>query len=156
MINKALVLLESEDTKLGTPEDEVKMMLMLWCQVDGDAPALVLQEGKNIKGAYEAIRDYAKKHKGTDGCAYVPPETAYAVVMEYYGAGCFTDNQMKLEDGLMYRLMKKAAEKWTPYKENPHPDSDIAEKPAESREPETASEKPNTLNLSAFSLEDEL
>lgn len=44
----------------------------------------VLVEGKTLKGAFEAIRSYASKHR-TGDFAYVPPDQAFKLVAEYYG-----------------------------------------------------------------------
>lgn len=44
----------------------------------------VLTDGITIKGAFEAIRDYAKKNQ-KGGFCYVPPEKAYEIVCGYYG-----------------------------------------------------------------------
>ena len=147
MLDLALKRLDEEKTAVGTPEDEVKVMLRLWCQVDEDAPALVCNKEKNIKGAYGEIRKYAEKHKDAGNSVYVGPETAFAVVLEYFGAGSFQDMESRLEEGLMYRLMRKATEKWMPYAE-PLPETAAAS--------QLESKKDNTFNLSAFSLEDEL
>ena len=42
-------------------------------------------EGKSIEGAFDAIRDYASKHRNGKGWAYVPPEKAMEIACEYYG-----------------------------------------------------------------------
>lgn len=154
MLDLALKRLDEEKTAVGTPEDEVKVMLRLWCQVDEDAPALVCNKEKNIKGAYGEIRKYAEKHKGAGNAVYVGPETAFAIVMEYFGAGSFQDMESRLEEGLMYRLMRKVTEKWMPYDEKTKPDAEPLPETAAASQPE--SKKDNTFNLSAFSLEDEL
>lgn len=41
-------------------------------------------DGKTLKGAFDAIRDYAKKHQ-RQGYAIVVPDDAYRVVDDYYG-----------------------------------------------------------------------
>ena len=40
--------------------------------------------GKTLEGAFGAIRSYAQKHQ-KGGCAFVPPEKAFAIACEYYG-----------------------------------------------------------------------
>ncbi len=154
MLDLALKRLAEENTAVGTPEDEVKEMLQLWCQVDEGAPVLICNKEKNIKGAYGAIQKYAEKHKGAGNAVYVGPETAFAIVMEYFGAGSFKDMESKLEEGLMYRLMRKVTEKWIPYGEKAKPDAEPLPESAAASQPEL--KKDNTFNLSAFSLEDEL
>lgn len=41
-------------------------------------------EGKTLKGAYEAMREWARKHQ-KNGCCCVPPEKAYELVDKYFG-----------------------------------------------------------------------
>lgn len=43
-----------------------------------------LPEGKNLAGAFEAIRKYAEQHK-TGNYAFVPPDKAYEIVNQYFG-----------------------------------------------------------------------
>lgn len=45
-----------------------------------------LQEGKTLIGAFNAVRSWAEKHKTGNYC-FVPPETAYKLVDEYFGFG---------------------------------------------------------------------
>ena len=42
-------------------------------------------DGKSIEGAFDAVRDYASKHRNGKGWAYVPPEKALEIACEYYG-----------------------------------------------------------------------
>lgn len=46
----------------------------------------VLQEGKTLMGAFNEVKAWAEKHK-TDNYCFVPPETAYRLVDEYFGFG---------------------------------------------------------------------
>ena len=48
------------------------------------AEKLVAKE-KTLAGAFDAIREYASKHKNGSNWAYVPPEKAFAIACEYYG-----------------------------------------------------------------------
>ena len=45
----------------------------------------ICADGKTIEGAFEAIRDYASKHRNGKAWAYVPPQKALEIVCEYYG-----------------------------------------------------------------------
>ena len=44
----------------------------------------LMDESKSVKGAFEQIHNYARKHK-TGNFAFVPPEKALEIVAEYYG-----------------------------------------------------------------------
>ena len=46
----------------------------------------ILQEGKTLKGAFEAIRKYAEKIR-TGNFAFVPPEKGIELAADYYGLG---------------------------------------------------------------------
>jgi hypothetical protein len=157
MLEKALRKLELEKIQQGAPENAVREMVRLWCQVDEAAPVLVLTDGKNCAGAYGAMHDYASKHK-QGNTAYVGPDKAMAIIMEYFGAGTQDEVHSRLEAGLMYRIMQKQMEQWSPYPPyeptaNPQPAAKLTVAPA--------SEAPRTIqapafDLSALSLEDEL
>ena len=54
-------------------------------QRDHSLAAQVCADGKSLQGAFDAIRDYASKHKNGSNWAYVPPEKAFAIACEYYG-----------------------------------------------------------------------
>lgn len=45
----------------------------------------ICADGKSIEGAFDAIRDYASKHRNGKNFAYVPPEKALEIACEYYG-----------------------------------------------------------------------
>lgn len=45
---------------------------------------LVQKKGKTLRGAYQAIGDYASKHR-TGNHAVVPPAKAMELIAEYYG-----------------------------------------------------------------------
>lgn len=44
----------------------------------------ILQEGKTLAGAFNAVKDYARKNK-TGGFAFVPPAKAAEIVAKYWG-----------------------------------------------------------------------
>ena len=150
-LEKALAKLEGENLKQGTPENEVREMVRLWCQVDEKAPALVLVEGKDCMGAYKAMYEYARNHQNTKNGAYVGPDRAMAIIMEYFGAGTQDEAHSQLEAGLMAQIMQKQMEKWSTYTpaQNPQPAAETV--PASA----PAARKP-AFDLSALSLEDEL
>lgn len=53
-------------------------------QGDPSIAAAILADGKTLSGAFDAIRDYASKHR-TGSFAYVPPEKAFEICAGYYG-----------------------------------------------------------------------
>ncbi len=149
-LEKALAKLEGENLQYGTPENEVREMVRLWCQVDEAAPALILTKGKNCKGAYKAMYEYAKLHKeGSSAC--VDPANAMAIIMAYFGAGTQDEAHSRLEAGLMARIMQKQLEKWTTYTPTANPQPVATTSPASA----PATKQP-AFDLSALSLEDEL
>lgn len=149
-LEKALAKLDGENLKQGTPENEVREMVRLWCQVEESVPGLVLTEGMSCMGAYKAIYGYAKTHS-TGGGAYVGPDKAMAIIMEYFGAGTQDEAHSQLEAGLMARIMQKQMEKWSTYTPSPNPQPVTVTAPAS----EPMAKKP-AFDLSALSLEDEL
>jgi len=68
-------------------------------QLDANPSAAgqILKEGKNIKGAMEAMKAEARKHQ-KDGCGVLTDDDGYAIVLEYY-------------DIPMTRIVKSAPEK---------------------------------------------
>lgn len=45
-----------------------------------------IPEGKTLQGAFDAIHQYASKHR-TGNYAFVPPAKAYEIVDSYFGLG---------------------------------------------------------------------
>lgn len=43
-----------------------------------------LEDGKTLEGAFNAVKAWAEKHKTGNYC-FVPPETAYKIIDEYFG-----------------------------------------------------------------------
>lgn len=50
---------------------------------DAELAEAILVEGKTLKGAFQAIHDYASKHR-SGNFAFVPPEKAFEIVAGYY------------------------------------------------------------------------
>lgn len=46
--------------------------------------AAVLEKGKSLEGAYQAMREYARKNQ-KGGCYYMPPGQAMEMILKYYG-----------------------------------------------------------------------
>ena len=44
----------------------------------------IMEKGKSLQGAFEAMRDIAKKRQ-VQGCAYIPPEEGFEIIRNYYG-----------------------------------------------------------------------
>lgn len=51
---------------------------------NSDAAANLLDEKKNLKGAYEAMRNEARKYQ-KDGCAVLTDDEGFEVICGYYG-----------------------------------------------------------------------
>lgn len=51
---------------------------------NSDAAAKLLDEKKNLKGAYEAMRNEARKYQ-KDGCAVLTDDEGFEVICGYYG-----------------------------------------------------------------------
>lgn len=43
-----------------------------------------LPEGKTLKGAFDALYNYARQHK-KGSCCFIPPQKAYELVDRYFG-----------------------------------------------------------------------
>lgn len=46
--------------------------------------AAVVEKGKSLEGAYQAMREYAQKNQ-KGGCYYMPPGQAMEMILKYYG-----------------------------------------------------------------------
>lgn len=111
--------LEAEKWAHGTPEDAIRVMCLEWLEWDEEnggrqgVAALLAVEGKDTKGAYKAMEEYARsKKKGT--CVKLEPARAMGAVMKYYGVDK-DQAQAALEGGLMYYLLTTEARKYKPY-----------------------------------------
>lgn len=61
------------------PFEEYLMSIMT------DAVALkILVEDKTLEGAYEKMKDIARK-RAVNGAAYIPPEEGFEIIRSYYG-----------------------------------------------------------------------
>ena len=105
--------IELEDTEKFRAEcgDQIPKFLLSWLDYDDNAAVLIAAGEKTLYGAFKAIRDYASKHK-TGNCAYVPPEKAMELVLEYFGQ---EEPQAVIEGGLMYKVMMDEAARFKPY-----------------------------------------
>lgn len=74
-----------------------------------DAAAKLLDEKKNLKGAYEAMRNEARKYQ-KDGCAALTDEEGFEVVCGYYGLE-YHSGGGKLENAEIRRKYYSAAGK---------------------------------------------
>ena len=153
--------IELEDTEKFRAEcgDQIPKFLLSWLDYDDNAAVLIAAGEKTLYGAFKAIRDYASKHKA-GSCAYVPPEKAMELVLEYFGQ---EEPQAVIEGGLMYKVMMDEAARFKPYgTETPKSGTEGTENgtvtsPSEQKTQPVAEEtKPkNDLSaLSALSLED--
>lgn len=158
--------IEAETTDTESYTGQIGMMLLSWIDYADNAAELILTDGKTIKGAFEAIRDYASVHR-TGNYACVPPTKAMELILKYFGQ---EEPQAVIEGGLMYKVMTDEAARFKPYgTETPEsgtkgtengtdaPETETVTSPSEQKPQPVAEEtKPkNDLSaLSALSLED--
>jgi len=163
---KARQKIEAETTDTDSYTGQIGMMLLSWIDYADNAAELILTDGKTIKGAFEAIRDYASVHR-TGNYACVPPTKAMELILKYFGQ---EEPQAVIEGGLMYKVMTDEAARFKPYgTETPEsgtkgtengtdaPETETVTSPSEQKPQPVAEEtKPkNDLSaLSALSLED--
>ena len=163
---KARQKIEAETTDTESYTGQIGMMLLSWIDYADNAAELILTDGKTIKGAFEAIRDYASVHR-TGNYACVPPTKAMELILKYFGQ---EEPQAVIEGGLMYKVMTDEAARFKPYgTETPEsgtkgtengtdaPETETVTSPSEQKPQPVAEEtKPkNDLSaLSALSLED--
>ena len=110
---KARQKIEGEITNTDDYMGQIGMFLLSWIEYADNAAELIMTEGKDMKGAFRAIRDYASKNREKKGnYACVAPTKAMELVLEYFGQA---DPQGVIEGGLMYKAMMDAANKSKPY-----------------------------------------
>lgn len=121
---KARKKVEAEITNTDDYTGKIGMILLSWIEYADNAAGLILTEGKTVRGAFEAMKDYASKHK-EGGFACIAPQKALEIILEYFGQ---PDPQSIIEGGLMYRAMMDEAARFKPYGvdenssgQNPHP-----------------------------------
>ena len=78
--------LDKEAEKLNTPwARPVEELLRNVCRDNPSACERVLDKGKTLKGAYEAMYEVAKKRKGSANCVCIVPDEAKRIIFEYFG-----------------------------------------------------------------------
>ena len=136
--------IELEDTEKFRAEcgDQIPKFLLSWLDYDDNAAVLIAAGEKTLYGAFEAIRDYASKHK-TGSCAYVPPEKAMELVLEYFGQ---EEPQAVIEGGLMYKAMMDEVARFKPYgTETPKSEAETTESGTEGTENGTDTPETETV-----------
>ena len=106
-------VLQKLDDMYGKANDSEKAIidfLKVWIAEDESAAEKVAADNKTPKGAYNAMRDYARK-KNAQG---LHGKEAWVQVMKYYGED-ETSADQKLEHGLMFACIRAEMEKWAPY-----------------------------------------
>lgn len=107
---RALEKLEGLYGKAGEAEKAIIDFLKVWIAEDESAAEKVGADNKTPNGAYNAMRDHAKK----TNLQYLHGKEAWVQVMKYYGEDETAADQ-KLEHGLMFACMRAEMEKWAPY-----------------------------------------
>ena len=110
MAKDVLQKLEDMYGKANEAEKAIIDFLKVWIAEDESAAEKVGADKKSPLGAYNAMRDYAKKK--SIQCLH--GKEAWVQVMKYYGED-ETSADQKLEHGLMFACMRAEIEKWKPY-----------------------------------------
>ena len=112
MTDKARVQEKLDDAygKANEAQKAIIDFLRVWIEEDESAAEKVTAKNKTPKGAYNAMRDYARK-KNAQG---LHGKEAWVQVMKYYGED-ETSADQKLEHGLMFACIRAEMEKWAPY-----------------------------------------
>ncbi len=101
-------VLQKLDDMYGKANDSEKAIidfLKVWIAEDESAAEKVTADNKTPKGAYNAMRDYARK-KNAQG---LHGKEAWVQVMKYYGED-ETSADQKLEHGLMFACIRAEME----------------------------------------------
>lgn len=107
---KALEKLDDAYGKADEAQKAIIDFLRVWVQEDEGAAEKVAADKKTPSGAYNAMRDYARK-KNAQG---LHGKEAWVQVMKYYGED-ETSADQKLEHGLMFACIRAEMDKWKPY-----------------------------------------
>lgn len=75
---------EIEKEKGNRIQEIIGEFLINLVTVNPDAAAKLLDEKKNLKGAYEAMRNEARKYQ-KEGCAVLTDDEGFEVICGYYG-----------------------------------------------------------------------
>ena len=139
---KARQKIEAETTDTESYTGQIGMMLLSWIDYADNAAELILTDGKTIKGAFEAIRDYASVHR-TGNYACVPPTKAMELTLKYFGQ---EEPQAVIEGGLMYKVMTDEAARFKPYgTETPKSEAETTESGTEGTENGTDTPETETV-----------
>lgn len=131
---KARQKIEAETTDTDSYTGQIGMMLLSWIDYADNAAELILTDGKTIKGAFEAVREYASAHR-TGNYACVPPTKAMELILKYFGQ---EEPQAVIEGGLMYKVMMDEAARFKPYgTETPKSEAEGTENGTDTPETET-------------------
>ena len=151
---------ESEATEYGSPEEQIKAIVLAWLSCDKYAADKVLAEGKTIRGAYKAMETTARNMPRSGTGVYMNPEQSTRAIIAYYGVAD-AEAQKQLEHGLMYEILQTMSraeeEKYKPYE----PGGGVVEStPKMEAKPNPATDIPSgnsfAAGLAELSLEDML
>lgn len=159
-IKAAREKVENEKTEYGTPEEQVKAIVLAWLSCDRTAADRVLDKEKTIKGAYKSMVDTARNMPRQGSAVCMDAEQSTRAAMVYYGMS--NDEASKeLEHGLMHDILQTMSraeiEKYKPYEAG---DAEIDDTPKMEVKPNPATDIPSGNDFSAglaeLSLEDML
>ena len=65
--------------------EAVGEIMTMYLQAHPGAAGAIAAEGKTLAKAYQAMEDYARKHRAGATAVCVPPARAEALILDYYG-----------------------------------------------------------------------
>lgn len=154
MVEEARKHIEEQIDNTDTPVGQVGTICLNWLEYNPETAAPILfDEGKTLKGALEAMREYANKNRGKEKSFVVSPMQAMEQILDYYE---HPDPIGVVEGGFAYFCMQKEMEKVRPANTQPAADLSPAPSPAPSSvvtsAPAPKPKKVVTLNLEDLGL----
>lgn len=108
---KALAKIAKEYENIDSAEGEVALFLESWVNFDDNAAELILSKDKTLKGAFEHMREVARKKYMKNNSAVLSHRGEKEAALEYYGV---KNPAALLEEGLMYAFYQNCASRWAP------------------------------------------
>lgn len=116
--------IEEQIENTDTPVGQVGAICLNWLEYSKEAAPLLMAEGKTLKGALGAMREYANKNRGKENSFVVGPMQSMIQILEYYG---HDDPIGVVEGGFACFCMQKAMQTVRPA--NPQPATDLPSAP---------------------------
>lgn len=111
MVEEARNHIEAQIENTDTPVGRVGAICLNWLEYSSEAATLLMAEGKTLKGALGAMRNYANKNRDKEKSFVVDPMQAMIQILEYFG---HEDPIGLVEGGFAYFCLQKEMEKMRP------------------------------------------